>query len=158
MRKYFSLPRGALHSFSALSITFGGIVRVFPRPLPMKHHLQTWGHYHKLFHVVRFQQCFPFSMNECTRRGGSVCYCYMVVIHVSWTQKGFLWPHVSGINLSPAHSAFKFTDLYYPVIPSHSCQGLKHFEHWRWLYPAATRDWREFLNHWSVLLWIMVTM
>lgn len=24
------------------------------------------------------------------------------------------------------------TDLYYPVIPSHSCQRLKNFEHWRW--------------------------
>lgn len=79
--------------------------------------------------------------------------CYPCVLNT----RGFLWPHVSGINLSPAHSAFKFTDLYYPVIPSHSCQGLKNFEHWRWLHPAATRDWRGFLNHWNVLLWIMVT-
>lgn len=99
----------------------------------MKHHLQTWRHFHKLFHVVRFQRCIPFSMYECTRTGGSVCYCYMAAIHVSWTQRGFLWPHVSGINLSPLHSAFKFTDLYYPVIPSHSCQTLKNLEHWRCL-------------------------
>lgn len=138
-------------------------MRVFPRPLPMKYHLQIWRHFHKLFHVVRFQQCIPFSMYECTRTGWSVCYCYMVAIHVSWTQRGFLWPYVSGINLSPVHSAFKFTDLYYPMIPSHSCQRLKKTLNTEsaWpssrLHPAATGDGRGFLNHWSVLLWIMVT-
>lgn len=119
-----------LNCFSVLSMTCGGIVRVFPRPPPIKHHLQTWRCFHKLFHVIRFQQCICSFMHECTRTGWSVCYCCMVAIQESWTQKGFLQPCASGINLSPVHSAFKFTDLYRPVIPSHSCQRLGNFEHW----------------------------
>lgn len=86
VQKHFSLTRGTLHC--VLFITDGAIARVFLRTPPMKHHLQTWRYFHRLFHLIRFQQCIPCSLHECTRMGQTLCYHYMVAIHVSPAQRG----------------------------------------------------------------------
>ena len=165
VQKHFSLTRGTLHCFSVFFTTDGGIARVFPRPPPMKHHLQTWRYFHRLFHLIRFQQRIPYSMHECTRMGQTVRYRYMVSIHVSPAQRGVSCDHVSGINLSPAHPAVKFADLYSPTLPSHCCRRLKNFEHQRGLailqVASCCHTWHQGLDGISqpleLLIWNMVS-
>lgn len=67
VQKHFNPTRGTLRSFSVLLITDGGIARVFTRPPPMKHHVQTWRYFHRLFHLIRFQQFIPCSLHEWER-------------------------------------------------------------------------------------------
>lgn len=135
---------------SLLFITDGGIARVFSRPPPMKRHLQTWRYFHRLLHLITFQQCIPCSMHECTRMGQTVCYHYMVAIHVSPARGRISCDHVSGINLSPAHSAVNSADLHSPTLPSHSCRRLKNFGHQRGLailqVASCSHTWHQGLD------------
>ena len=107
----------------------------------------------------------PYSMHECTRMGQTVCYHYMVSIHVSPAQRGVSCDHVSGINLSPAHSAVKSADLYSPTLPSLCCRRLKNFGHQRGLailqVASCCHTWHQGLDGISqpleLLIWNMVS-
>lgn len=51
------------------------------------------------------------------------------LIYVSLCTKAVSCDHVSSINLSSAHFAVNSSDLYSPMLPSHSCRRLKIFGH-----------------------------